>query len=196
MMTWFRVFFLLCPSDALRQVTWTAGGALSAPVSPSFQRWFTEDPSVPEALVAASDSVSEILPLGNDRFEARVSTTTFPLVTLRPIFTLRCARKDASEIVVTLEDQKMEVEGPAWATNIVLAATKAMDTHSTSKWTIRDQGELACEVLVESNIQIPGWIPIPTKVIQDVGQTSVAKQIDSDITTMLNNVVANNDRGA
>lgn len=117
--------------NALRQVVWSATARQSRPAPATFEQWFREDPSVPKQLLLAADAISDVKPIGANRFEARVSTTTFPLVTLQPVIELAFDRSpEGAEVVVsrrsptrtptlcaaqlTLEAQKMEVSGPAW----------------------------------------------------------------------------------
>lgn len=91
-----------CPIQALRQVVWTATTRQSLPAPPAFRQWFADEPSVPEQVLLAADAVSDIKSLGENRFEARVSTTQFPFVTLQPMVILSCDRSpDGAEVVVS-----------------------------------------------------------------------------------------------
>ena len=161
----------------------------------AFREWFEAHPSVPGAVVAANDAITKVTSLGPDRYEARVEVGTFPLVSLTPIMSFVAERND-KQVAVTVEDQRMEASGPAWATRIVLAAANVMDTKSTSRFFVDDNDFLTCSSVVETSFDLPKWIPIPVHVIQDSGITGIQKQVSSDLQLSLQNLLEKGPSGA
>lgn len=98
------------PIQALRQVVWTATTRQSLTAPPAFQQWFADDPAVPAQVLSAADALSDITALGENRFEARMSTTQFPFVTLQPMVILSCDRSaDGTEVVVSAQPPFLHV---------------------------------------------------------------------------------------
>mmetsp|Transcript_22973 Transcript_22973/g.72036 ORF Transcript_22973/g.72036 Transcript_22973/m.72036 type:complete len:199 (-) Transcript_22973:128-724(-) len=176
---------LLLACEALRQVTWTAKTRRSLPTDADFKSWFLQDDRVPACVIAASEVISDVTALGDDRYEAYLSSTTFPFVTLEPKMIFACSRNAEGAIVIQLLDQKMDASGPSWATNIVLATSHIMNTTSTCKYWIDDGDELVGEASVATQFDIPRWVPIPVTVIQNSGQGAIQKQVDDDVLAVL-----------
>ena len=52
-------------------------------------------------------------------------------------------------------------------------------------------GELSCEACVEASFDVPRWVPVPLKAIQDGGQKAIAKQVEQDVGSMVENLLKN-----
>ena len=83
-----------------------------------------------------------------------------------------------------------EATGPSWATRIVVAVAEIMDTTSSSRFSVAD-GELTCDATVEASFNVPRWVPIPLKSIQEGGLKAVTKQVEGDVATMVVNLLKN-----
>ena len=184
------VALLAAPALALRTVRWSVQSTKSVAASPTFAAWFEGgSAAVNEAIVAANDAISGTKDLGGGRFEARVKSASFPLVQLEPVMTFTCER-DGGAVTVRLDDQRMEATGPSWATRIVVAVAEIMDTTSSSRFSVAD-GELTCDATVEASFNVPRWVPIPLKSIQEGGLKAVTKQVEGDVATMVVNLLKN-----
>ena len=185
------VALLAAPALALRTVKWSVQSTKSVAASPTFAAWFEGgSAAVNEAIVAANDAISGTKDLGGGRFEARVKSASFPLVQLEPVMTFTCARDGADAVSVVLDEQKMEATGPGWATRIILAVANIMDTTSTSTFRVEDN-KLTCEANVEASFDVPRWVPIPLKNIQEGGLAAVTKQVEGDVEKMVVNLLKN-----
>lgn len=171
-----------------RHISWTATTVQSEPVSPSFRAWFEADPSVPAALLEASDAISSVEAIGDNRFEARVTSSSFPLVKLQPVITFSCVRADSGGgVVVELLETNMECEGPAWATKVVMAASSIMRTDSVSTFRL-DDDSIICDAVISTSFDLPKWVPVPLNYIQNAGQASIQQQIEGDVAATLRNL--------
>ena len=176
---------------ALRQVRWNVQSSKTVDATPTFAAWFRDgEAGVNEAIAAANDAISETKDIGGGRFEARVKSAKFPLVQLEPVMTFTCARDGADAVSVILDEQKMEATGPGWATRIILAVADIMDTTSTSTFRVEDN-KLTCEANVEASFDVPRWVPIPLKNIQEGGLAAVTKQVEGDVEKMVVNLLKN-----
>mmetsp|Transcript_17455 Transcript_17455/g.53236 ORF Transcript_17455/g.53236 Transcript_17455/m.53236 type:complete len:198 (-) Transcript_17455:558-1151(-) len=175
-----------------RTVTWRIETSERKAVSPAFREWFQSAADVPQAVIASSDAISEVQSLGSDRYEAKVAVGGFPFVTLSPIMSFRARRDGDDTVDLTLTDQRMEVEGPAWAQRIVLAAAQVATTNSTSRFSV-DDDLLRCESVVETSFNLPRWIPLPPQFVQDNGKAGLQKQVQADLRKSLANLLLNCD---
>ena len=99
-------------------------------------------------------------------------------------------RQNPRSISISLDKQRMETTGPRWACRIVEAMAGIMDTTSTSVFTV-DKGELVCEASVTASFDVPRWVPVPLKSIQNGGQNAIQKQVEGDVGTMVSNLLKN-----
>ena len=72
----------------------------------------------------------------------------------------------------------------------VEAMASIMDTTSTSVFTV-ENNELVCEASVTASFDVPRWVPVPLKRIQDGGQNAIQKQVEGDVGTMVSNLLKN-----
>ena len=173
------------------EVRWAAKATSAVAAPASFVAWFGDASSpVNEAIVGANDAISNVRDLGGGTFEATVAAAKFPLVTLTPTMTFTCARESAAAVRITLDRQEMRATGPGWATRVVVAMASIMDTTSTSVFRITEDGALACEADVVASFSVPRWVPVPLDAIQNGGQGAIAKQVETDVATMVANLLA------
>ncbi|GMI11327.1 hypothetical protein TrLO_g7762 [Triparma laevis f. longispina] len=165
---------------AAREVKWHVSTSASTEVSPEF---FSAS-SFPEQVLRATPSIDYIEYTGENTYTATVTQTSFPLVTLTPkmTFEINVSEPAADKIItsVKLIDQQMEATGPSFATRIILAASRGVQTESTTTFELSDT-TLTASAFVNITMKIPRWVPIPTKTIQSGGQTSMEKQVTSDL---------------
>jgi hypothetical protein len=99
-------------------------------------------------------------------------------------------RQNPRSISISLDKQRMETTGPRWACRIVEAMAGIMDTTSTSVFTV-ENNELVCEASVTASFDVPRWVPVPLKSIQNGGQNAIQKQVKGDVGTMVSNLLKN-----
>mmetsp|Transcript_2026 Transcript_2026/g.6036 ORF Transcript_2026/g.6036 Transcript_2026/m.6036 type:complete len:205 (+) Transcript_2026:204-818(+) len=181
---------LLTRASAMaRTVTWAVKVAASQPAPPTFGAWFADAANpVESAIVGASESISEVIDKGGGKFEGRVAGAKFPLVTLEPVMAFSLDRRGPDAVAITLDEQRMEATGPKWATRIVVAMASIMDTSSTSVFSVAD-GAVTCEAAVEATFDVPRWVPVPLKSIQEGGQKAIQKQVEGDVAKMVENLL-------
>lgn len=186
-----RLLALASVAQAARTVTWAVQTTASAPMTPTFDAWFADSGNpVEAAIVAANDAISEVKDMGAGNFEGRIEGGTFPLVKLQPVMEFSLTRSAPRSIKINLDKQRMETSGPKWACNIVEKMAGGMKTTSTSVFTVVD-GELKCEASVTASFDVPRWVPVPLKTIQNGGQKAIATQVEGDTVGMVANLLKN-----
>ena len=186
-----RLLPLLTVAHAARTVKWEVKTTGRAPAPASFDAWFADSTNpVERCIVAANDAISEVSDLGGGNYEGRISGETFPLVKLQPVMEFSLTRSSPRSISISLDKQRMETTGPRWACRIVEAMAGIMETTSTSVFTVEDD-ELVCEASVTASFDVPRWVPVPLKRIQDGGQNAIQKQVEGDVGTMVSNLLKN-----
>ena len=138
----------------------------------------------PEQVLRATPSIDSIKDCGENIFTATITQSSFPLVTLTPkmTFKVEVVEPSSDRIVTTVKliEQKMEARGPTALTRIVLAASKTVTTESTTTFELSGN-KLTGSAFVDIKMNLPRWIPIPSKTIQTGGQASMDSQIKSDL---------------
>ena len=186
-----RLLPLLTVAHAARTVKWEVKTTGRAPAPASFDAWFADSSNpVERCIVAANDAISEVSDLGGGNYEGHISGATFPLVKLQPVMEFSLTRSSPRSISISLDKQRMETTGPRWSCRIVEAMAGIMDTTSTSVFTVED-GDLVCEAAVTASFDVPRWVPVPLKRIQDGGQNAIQKQVEGDVGTMVANLLKN-----
>ena len=186
-----RLLPLLTVAHAARTVKWEVKTTGRAPAPASFDAWFADSTNpVERCIVAANDAISEVNDLGGGNYEGRISGATFPLVKLQPVMEFSLTRQNPRSISISLDKQRMETTGPRWACRIVEAMAGIMDTTSTSVFTV-ENNELVCEASVTASFDVPRWVPVPLKSIQNGGQNAIQKQVEGDVGTMVSNLLKN-----
>ena len=137
-----------------------------------------------EQVLRATPSIDSIKDCGDNIFTATITQSSFPLVTLTPkmTFEVEIVEPSSDRIVTTVKliEQKMEAKGPKALTRIVLAASKTVTTESTTTFELSGN-KLTGSAFVDIKMNLPRWIPIPSKTIQTGGQASMDSQIKSDL---------------
>ena len=163
-----------------REVRWH----VSASASSNIRENSITAANFPEQVLRATPSIDSIKDCGDNIFTATITQSSFPLVTLTPktTFKVEVVEPSFDRIVTTVKliEQKMDAEGPTALTRIVLAVSKTVTTESTTTFELSGN-KLTGSAFVDIKMNLPRWIPIPSKTIQTGGQASMDSQIKSDL---------------